>query len=1485
MKKVIIVIGMLFCVLGNAQRWSDVPKGERTDSIALLSPQGNRLKLKHISISDLAGWINDAITGGASDNQQITKVNDLLSLENGGNVDLSEYADQQITDFSLSGNLLSLSLEGNSTINVDLSSLAGGGSGGADTAAQIVAKLETLTGGDRLDYSAIKNTPTFTDTNTTNSSITVTGSATKTITITDSNSGTVTTTFTDLQGSGGGSGNGNIIVANSLSDITNAGSNAYIDIQSNITAIADFTPPANQTWQFTTGSIDMGVFTLDWNGATIITNGTSLAVNLFNGTSTGNVLLGKSYVYATNFGAIDDNSIGTDNFNVGKQLLHLVNQNSSELRWNKINTGIYYRRATDYDLGSPFFPNLPTRDDMWVVGDGYDNVTITHEGSTRIKTIPNNTSDSGVYLTYNTANSVIQGGVLEGDRYDHLYDQGLQVLTPASTAGNVRLRILEFNPKLDNDLVNEINEVFSLSNGGVQANIDEIVSFVNTDPAFADYTVTDSGNGLDMRISGQPGVFYNLFLTDESTGGSFNDPVSPYEWGHGIVIGSNTINISVRDIKIVKFHGDGTARQTQGNGTSYTTFSDLTQGNIDEFGVTDTDPNYYYQTVERPFDTRHEWFRLQGRSGQSIDLAFWRYWIAYYDLDGNFIEKSPELTPYQYYYKPTENYAQYKIIVDNNGSDITGFDYNIATESYAFGGEFKNITYDQNRRHCITNPPLGIVMENIKFYNTGGVLPEGAVNIEDYGKKAIGYTFSNCEFQNNVGFDIILQGPSQVNITGCRFLSNSYNVQGQYNAIPSSISTGFGRQVNINNSFFDNKAIGLDLYASFVNNKVNKGSLNVRSANVFVSNNTFVNTKIDGEDFSNGSGGLDVSYFKDNLLLYSEPWGNYPLLDDENTMVWEGNTLKFNDRTTQHLTITDDSIRDLKIQNTGDTYLRAQSTTANSPEHSGRIKGMRIEGLEVIPSGFHTLGFPYYASDIVDLNVSSSLIIDHGYFKNFKITDSNIEGWLNLILDEFPDDGVGEFKTITIKDTDFLLPANIDGNEGYLNNSQYGGTQVTKFIKSFLNKNVNLVFENVKFISEDTTNDRFMYLGHRGTTKFLNCTFSAPNAEVIDLTSSGTSAITGGVYTGPNTGDVTIINPTYNNISFNLRAGDTQVFYGGSATDVDAIHDNVAGEINAITSKATPVSGDLILIEDSEDGFSKKKADLSTLLGGGGGGGTVTSIDASVSGGLTVSGNPITTTGTLAFGIDAAALRTTLNIEDGATADQTNTEIVNAIDTELGQTDWKTGGAIDYSQNAVYQSSSSLSPTMSLINSSNTRYRTYAQGNIAYVESTDPTTNTPKELRFNTSAIKFVNPTDLGSNSSPARDIYASRNIFASEFRKEGGTNDQFLKAGGGVDSNTYIRVPTPTLVNISRTFALGDFFNTIYSSSTNPTYTVPDNATVAFPLGTRIFITNTSAVNTITIAAAVGVTINEDVGGLTIANQGGYRTLEKLETNLWVLK
>lgn len=50
-----------------------------------------------------------------------------------------------------------------------------------------------------------------------------------------------------------------------------------------------------------------------------------------------------------------------------------------------------------------------------------------------------------------------------------------------------------------------------------------------------------------------------------------------------------------------------------------------------------------------------------------------------------------------------------------------------------------------------------------------------------------------------------------------------------------------------------------------------------------------------------------------------------------------------------------------------------------------------------------------------------------------------------------------------------------------------------------------------------------------------------------------------------------------------------------SGTDADAIHDNVAGEIAAVTEKTTLVAGDLFLLEDSAASNAKKRAQIGSI--------------------------------------------------------------------------------------------------------------------------------------------------------------------------------------------------------------------------------------------------------------------------------------------------
>jgi hypothetical protein len=87
--------------------------------------------------------------------------------------------------------------------------------------------------------------------------------------------------------------------------------------------------------------------------------------------------------------------------------------------------------------------------------------------------------------------------------------------------------------------------------------------------------------------------------------------------------------------------------------------------------------------------------------------------------------------------------------------------------------------------------------------------------------------------------------------------------------------------------------------------------------------------------------------------------------------------------------------------------------------------------------------------------------------------------------------------------------------------------------------------------------------------------------------------------------------------------------------------------------------------------------------------------------------------------------------------------------------------------------------------------------------------------------------------------------------------------------------------VTADYTLQLSDVAKVIeVNSSSAVTVTVPDNASVAFPIGTVINVYR-SGTGTVTIAAASGVTVR-NVG--TIPSQFGERSLRKRDTDEWVL-
>lgn len=69
----------------------------------------------------------------------------------------------------------------------------------------------------------------------------------------------------------------------------------------------------------------------------------------------------------------------------------------------------------------------------------------------------------------------------------------------------------------------------------------------------------------------------------------------------------------------------------------------------------------------------------------------------------------------------------------------------------------------------------------------------------------------------------------------------------------------------------------------------------------------------------------------------------------------------------------------------------------------------------------------------------------------------------------------------------------------------------------------------------------------------------------------------------------------YDYVLGKLRESDAGGGGGGGSTDSDAVHVNVAGEINGVSAKATPTTSDILLIEDAADSNNKKKITIGNL--------------------------------------------------------------------------------------------------------------------------------------------------------------------------------------------------------------------------------------------------------------------------------------------------
>jgi hypothetical protein len=96
--------------------------------------------------------------------------------------------------------------------------------------------------------------------------------------------------------------------------------------------------------------------------------------------------------------------------------------------------------------------------------------------------------------------------------------------------------------------------------------------------------------------------------------------------------------------------------------------------------------------------------------------------------------------------------------------------------------------------------------------------------------------------------------------------------------------------------------------------------------------------------------------------------------------------------------------------------------------------------------------------------------------------------------------------------------------------------------------------------------------------------------------------------------------------------------------------------------------------------------------------------------------------------------------------------------------------------------------------------------------------------------------------------------------------------------------IPLNAQTGTTYTLAIGDAGELVTLSNASAiALTVPTNAAVPFAIGTQITITRANS-GQVTVAGAVGVTVNSADGYLKLRTQWSSATLIKINTNSWIL-
>lgn len=940
---------------------------------------------------------------------------------------------------------------------------------------------------------------------------------------------------------GGGSIHPNKVIVTletQLSDVANAGKNLHV--QADIILTSNLVLPSNIKLVDDGGSVDIGTFNIQGNNTTLIFDEEKLFIDLSKGTFSGTFNMPYTF-YITNVGAKGEGGL-------------ILKDASMTLGSTTVQTGSNY--FDDSVIGQTF-----TVIGAGGVPDSGESQGYVHTSTCVGFTAANQIELADASITATTNESIIYGT----DDYTAI-DNALRLRNTSS-----------------GELVITRGKTFYTSS--VLTN-----SAVQTRPS--GWVAGDGTDGIKIRVAGniqllahdiQKTRMLTFWRTENSSiigeGGmllgdykTFSGiPIYTAENGkaednHCIVSHSLANRGLITRNKIAGFYGDGWYAQADSqfmnqidglNAVDTSTDSGIAVGFIDDAGVIDAgNTDYIYSdtflTLEGgQFDNITErglqrWVHLTGGSFGAWDgMSKPHFWLAYYDVNDNFLWKTDKLFWFSRVRIPEESYVKCRVMVynpDTYGGNKDDIAINLRPSLLGENWEFSYNDVGHCGRECISNPPIRSHIFGNYGHDINGLQagPCAFVNIEDGGRINQFYWIYNNRIEN-CWIGISLKNTENVWIYNNMIGSNKKDLTAAPTGeFQSGLSIGTGRNTYAYSNTMINVLDGVDRQTKYYNNKKYGGSLYFTANEAEVYDNEFWDVNFVHNTSSSGNRSNTRTKIRDNKILITEKIDGYLFSEDDNAIDFWNNEIIYNSvgNWQPNASPSDNNIF-IGDNNKNRMFLRSNMTE----DLGGSWKGNLIKGgkpalaIRDYVSGEAAFPITDYDGDIIH----TSMEFKEGLPRDFTLKNMEIYGWVEFDMQQYTGALLNP-TTINFVNTKILIKE-----------SDYNWTNNGSNILTTAEKNHNLYAEKTSFIVEnDFIGSKFFNWNHLGSSLLVDCYFEAGQIGYT-MNLNDTSDF------GANLGNVILINPRFGN-GFNVleRLGKDKVLWTISSPFLEIYADNAA---------------------------------------------------------------------------------------------------------------------------------------------------------------------------------------------------------------------------------------------------------------------------------------------------------------------------------------